>query len=576
MKEAIDTVLGCPLESVINTTMSSESTDLAWGESIKELQTLVEIERNIVDSSPISIDDAQNHFAKLYCRYSIVLSKLNKVYEATVQPQKRLDIRSTLIHVICRVINLRHLLVKWAPPNPDVLTKDGTQQPFSWEYVDLDRTLRELHAAPSHLSTDTPSMFNEEGLKSRRERDAFILKLLREKYGDVLPTLEEKEWPIPSSKDVGATAINETSAEFATSGDMNEGCHHSSDDESESDTDTLISDNENTHELAATKIQANFRRHIDQIKANKVRQWVSTFIGMKSDYTNQLDRSNLIKNLEDVNRKRKQEQTYCREKYEQDLTRLKDVVKDEEGFRMEVDLREERIKWITDQVVRTNAIPDSLEGFYAKDIASTEINEVAKDPKAKDNKKKDGDDKKSKDKGKETQVEIEVPSLAAPPTMLDSITESIHTYDSRWKQRNTGPNRVRSQYHDEELAKNLIIRDQVKSELTKEVEEKLMSNLLKIKALEDADKKKSKSKKETKGKKGKSKKAGGKGKKEKPLPGAKLPGMKDMKVEEMIQELVDHGLICNPAQHVLNDFIGGYECQPPKVAESEDNVSTLE
>jgi len=52
--------------------------------------------------------------------------------------------------------------------------------------------------------------------------------------------------------------------------------------------------------------------------------------------------------------------------------------------------------------------------------------------------------------------------------------------------------------------------------------------------------------------------------------------MKDMKVEEMIQELVDHGLICNPAQHVLNDFIGGYECQPPKVAESEDNVSTLE
>ena len=56
--------------------------------------------------------------------------------------------------------------------------------------------------------------------------------------------------------------------------------------------------------------------------------------------------------------------------------------------------------------------------------------------------------------------------------MLDSITESIHTYDSRWKQRNTGPNRVRSQYHDEELAKNLIIRDQVKSELTKEVEEK--------------------------------------------------------------------------------------------------------
>ena len=556
-----------------NTTMSSESTDLAWGESIKELQALVEIERNIDDSTPVSINDAQNHFAKLYCRYSVVLSKLNKVYKSTVQPQKRLDIRSTLIHVICRVINLRHLLVKWAPPNPDVLTKDGTQQPFSWEYADLNRTLKELHLVPSHLSVDTPSVFNEEGLNARRERDALILKLLREKYGDVLPTLEGRAGSIPSSN---ATVNNETSVEIAISGVINEDRNHSSDDESKSDTNTLVSDNENIHELAVTKIQANFRRHIDQRKANRVRQWVSTFIGMKSDSTNQLHRDNLVKNLEDVNRKRKQEQTYCREKYEQELIRLKDIVKDEEGFRMEVDLREERIKWITDQVVSTNAIPDSLEGFYAKDEASTEVNVVSNGAKAKDNKKKDGDDKKAKDKGKEAAVEIEIPSLTALPTMLDSITECIDTYESRWKERNTGPDRVRSQYHDEELAKNLIIRDQVKSELTKEVEEKLMSNLLKIKAMEDADKKKSKSKKDTKGKKSKGKKAGGKGKKEKPLPGAKLPGMKDMKVEEMIHELVDHGLVCIPPQHFLNDFIGGYECQPPKVKESEDDVSTLE
>ena len=486
-----------------------------------------------------------------------------------MQPQKRSDIKSTLVHVICRVINLRHLLVKWAPPNSDVLTKDGPQQPFSWEYIDLNPILREINAVPSQLGVDTPSFFKEEASRNCRERDALVLKLYKEKYGESLPSLEEKSWSVLPSADVG----KENTTSIVNVDNDTGACSLSASSESESDTeDSVNSPIENKQELAATKIQASLRRHIGKKKANKLRQWLGAFVGMKSD-DNRQEKRNLTKNLEDINRKRKQEQSYCQEKYKQDLTRLKDVVRDEEGFRMEVDLREERIKWITDQVVSQNAIPDSFEGFYSKDTPPVEKEVVVKDTKSKDAKKDPGDKKNSKGKDKDAPIEVELPSISAPPLILDSLAECIDTYSSRWQHRNNGPDRITSQYHDEELAKELIIRDLVKSELTKGVEEKLLSNLLKIKAAEDADKKKSKSKKDSKGKKGKSKKAGGKGKKEKPLPGAKLPGIKEMAVDKMLQELVDHGLVCIPAQHVINDLIGGCESQPPRVQGKTDNVS---
>ena len=549
--------------------MSSESIDRQWDECIQELQQLVQIEQSIDKSKPVSITNAHAHFAKLYVRYSIVLNNLNKCYEFTVQPQKRSDIKSTLLHVICRVVNLRHLIVKWAPPNPDVLTKDGPQQPFPWEYIDLGPTLKEVNAVPTHLDVKTPSFFKEEAYEKSRERNALVLELLREKYGDTLPSLEEKTWSVQSLSD----ADKENAVAVVSADRDNEACNHSASSESESDTeDSEHFSFEDKQELAATKIQASLRGHIGKKKANELREWLDVFIGMKTGYNRQ-ERHHLTKNLEDINRKRKQEQSYCQEKYDQDLTKLKDVVRDEEGFRMEVDLREERIKWITDHVVSQNAIPDSFEGFYSKDEPPPLVDkEVVKDAKSKDAKKDDKNDSKGKDKA--APIEVELPSISAPPKILNSLAECIDIYSSRWQHRNIGPDRIASQYHDEELAKDLIIRDQVKSELTKGVEEKLLSNLLKIKAAEDADKKKSKSKKDSKGKKGKSKKSGGKGKKEKPLPGAKLPGMKEMAVDEMLRELINHGLVCIPAQHAINDLIGGFESQPPRVAVKADNVSS--
>ena len=125
------------------------------------------------------------------------------------------------------------------------------------------------------------------------------------------------------------------------------------------------------------------------------------------------------------------------------------------------------------------------------------------------------------------------------------------------------------------MAKDLIIRDQVKAELTKGVEEKLLSNILKIKAMQEASAQNSKSK--NKDGKGQGKKANGKkaGKKEKPLPGSKLPGMQDMAVDEMLGVLVQHGLIFMPEGHRIKDYIGGFENGRPAISKTDKKVRIL-
>jgi hypothetical protein len=116
------------------------------------------------------------------------------------------------------------------------------------------------------------------------------------------------------------------------------------------------------------------------------------------------------------------------------------------------------------------------------------------------------------------------------------------------------------------MAKDLIVRNQVRAELIPGIDEKLLSNLQKIKATQEGDKKSKKKEKTTKGKKGGKKKGGGK--KEKPLPGTKLSEVKDMKVQQMLSCLVQNGLVYNyDNRHKIRNFVGPFE--------ATGNASTL-
>jgi len=481
--------------------MSSESIDLLWNESIHKLKELVQQEDDASSASnkQISINDAFSHFAKLYIQYTLLLNNFNTSYSSLVQPQKRIDIKTTLELIICRVINLRHLLVKWHPPNSDVIVKSGGIQPsFPWEYLDITKELEELSISPSQLVTCTPSYFKEDQLAVINTRNATVVSL-QEPFGNDVRLLEEKSWPLVDSSSLAAADDNvASSSSVASAVDDSPDVQSTEEEPTHHDADVGIESNNSTEDdtdekknpplseqEAATKIQSTIRGHQSRKKTSEYKVWLDNLVGLSND--NSTDRKKelhlLENNLSENHQQRYQEQKYCKESYENDLHRLNNVVKEEEGFNISNQLRDERTKWITDYTIKNNSLPDSFEDFYKKDLPPTNEDDDKENKDAKGSKQKkdtSADNKKSKDK---KDVILEGPTLAAPQTILDPLKESIQIYEERWMHRTVGEDRIKSQSHDVEIAKDLIVRDQVRSELTKGVEEKLLSNIIKIKAM---------------------------------------------------------------------------------------------
>jgi hypothetical protein len=80
---------------------------------------------------PTSILDSFQYIAGLYIKYLQIFKKLEAAYDGMVHPQKRIDVKQILEVVMIRIIELKHLLVKWNPPNPDCL--EEPERNFPWE-----------------------------------------------------------------------------------------------------------------------------------------------------------------------------------------------------------------------------------------------------------------------------------------------------------------------------------------------------------------------------------------------------------------------------------------------------------
>jgi hypothetical protein len=562
--------------------MSGESIDLRWDESITKLKQLIQQEDAVQTIASYSIPDAFHHFSKLYIQYTIIASDLNSCYEACIQPQKRQDIKVTLEHILVRVLNLRHLLVKWCPLNPDVVVAKaargggggvggggGGQAPFPWEYFDINKEMREMSCPPSRLEMVTPFHFGEDQKDAILHRNSSVVRIMQEKLRSEANMLESKVW-----------AVEDSVAETDTFLHRSRSTDPSNQKRSQKEASVVESNCEIAPEQAAITIQPIVRGHFSRNLTSNARQWLERFVGLRVTSNEVRPELNKIeKNLTEIQQRRKQEQQYCKVSYDSDLLRLMDVVREEEGFAMQNELREERIKWITEQTISNNALPVSFEGFYVTQDEPNEANEPKLERDSKDQNVKGAKSAVRTNKNKLAEAELlERPVLRASLLLLDPIKHCVQIYDERWKQRNVGPGRILSQHHDVELAKSLIIRDQVKSELTKKIEEKLLSNILKINAVQDVTPtiaKKSKTENKDNGETQKAN-AGKKAKmKERPLPGEVLYGLKDMSVDEMLGVLVQNGLIFTPKGFFLKDYIGGFDIDRPMLQRRGDQVRTL-
>ncbi len=483
--------------------MSSESTDKLWCRSIDDLKKLVQEEET-------SESKDSTFYATLYVQYNLVLRLGLKAYDATVQVQKRIDMKLTLEHLICRIISLR------------------TRLQSSDE---IDSALISLKLSPAQLDVASPVMFKEGTSVSTRMAKLLGAAATTE---DSVDSVDECR-PAVDHEEHDETSITNTKSEL----DISSG---NTDDKEDTANATITIDDKD----AAAKIQALCRGRLVRKRTSDERIRLDNFVGMIRNSSKQEDICELTSDIVGIHERRVQEQRYCQESYKKELQQLKEVVLEEEGFDIQSELREERIRWVTDQTVSKHELPDSLDDFYKEMDISQTVN---------------ADD-----------------TTGSKDPNLDRLKECIDIYEQRWKRRSVGADRIKSQSFDIEMAKSLVIRNQVREELIPGVDEKLLSNLQKIKATQESDKKKKKSSKKDKGKgKGKGKKDKKKGKKEKPLPGSKLPEIKDMKVSEMLECLIENDLIHDYDQHLsTRDFIGSFEATiPPIDSDDTQDVSKL-
>ncbi|GMF21585.1 unnamed protein product [Phytophthora fragariaefolia] len=78
-----------------------------------------------------------------------------------VHPQKRIDVKQVLEVVAARVVELMDLLVKWNPPNENVMA--AHERSFPWENANLDDVFVDLKLLPDMLKVTVPlSLLNDQ------------------------------------------------------------------------------------------------------------------------------------------------------------------------------------------------------------------------------------------------------------------------------------------------------------------------------------------------------------------------------------------------------------------------------
>jgi DNA polymerase III delta prime subunit len=506
----------------------------------------------------ITVVEAFQHYACLYINYMRIFDRLEKCYDSMVHPQKRIDVKLSLELVIRRVCELKHMLVKWNLPNPDVRVEPGAVQPhFPWEYVNLDDILQDLKLPPMTMEVPVPRYFKEDNLRSLKHRDKIVAGYMKLKLGLESVPVEESTGAgegvasLEMSWEAAVEAIqrNERGRQGKQRANFVKDMR---DDDKRKKNYQDSSTTEMDPEIAAANIQRLFRGYFSRAKAHRERDEELIFIGMKPRKYNNDELEN---DLLQAYRKRKQEQIDNKEAYEKALEDLNQVVLEEEGPEMKDKLREERTKWVTKYISDTCNIPETLELFYNPPDPEAEAAEAAaaaaaKDKKGgKDDKKKDDKKKDAKKKGEVEVKAIEKPSLDGMSELTMDMKGLTEEYEGVWDGRDESGNFV--QKHDPELAKERITRKKVEEVLRKQVDDMLMMSLTKI---QPPAKKGKKDKK--KGKKDKKKKD--KGKKEKPLPGAKIADLKNMDTEHMLCKLVEYKIVNNVEDTYIKDFIGDF------------------
>ena len=494
-----------------------------------------------------------------YIKYLQIFRELETCYDCMIHPQKRLHVKKVVELVIRRIIELKHDLVKWNPPNSFVRIRVGPEEAFPWEYVNLDDILVDLKLLPDTLEIPVPKYFKEDLSHQLNERDKLVQGYMRIKHNtdsiylsdsfDCSMPLEnmtlDKAIEIIQRNERGRQGLERARLVKDVREKERQGRMYDASGHVEMDSD-----------IAATNLQRMFKGFQSRNAATQERENELMFVGMRPRKDN-VDVLEHELNLAYI--KRKQEQLENKELYEKSLEDMKVIIMDEEGPEKRDELREARTLWVTDQIAQ-DKFPEDLDEFYEMKKAP-EGDEDGGGGDAKADKKADKKDAKADKKDKKGDKKAGKGASDEPPAMpkLQGKTEvtvamldMVKDFESVWEDRDEGDNF--QQRHDVDLSKQ-VVRPGVYEDIRKQVDEMLLMNLKKIKMQIAPTGKKGKKKAK---KKKKPKKKKDKGKKKKPLPGEKIGELKGLDTDAMLSVLIEHKLVVRTRGYKITDFKGEF------------------
>ncbi|XP_014355655.2 IQ and AAA domain-containing protein 1-like [Papilio machaon] len=465
---------------------------------------------------------------ELRIRYTLLVSKLDTIYDQLLQPQKRLIVKRLLEACLGRLLEIKYDLV-------ELYLSDYT--------YDDDEVLQKLQVTPQEAEPCIPQYF-------RREREEEI-EIQRKFITDILTKLGHEITKPPSIVLTEQQAIiiiqsHERARQGRLRGQFMKEIR-------------LLKEKGRDQKgemsaTAATAIQRVWRGFITRRMTKKRKRAEQLLIGMElPPYTE----SQAIKKAEEIKENRRARQKEHEKEYQEALVAIEEQLRAQHTDKIKERIGDELRRWIAEYYERTNRLPEfpSEEGGGSRAMFSrqgtgveSELSKSSPVSSKESKKSKESKDKKST-KTEDNKTKDEIEDLhnykCLNSSFLQDVINANEEFEDMWK--------FRDDYSDHErYQKDIIEREKMvllEQEMRNMVDEMMRSELDLLQAAFDKDRahKGKKAKKPQKKVRRGGKKS--KKKKEKDL-------TPDRTTESLFEELVANGIIRPYPIVKIDDYMG--------------------
>ncbi|RVE53881.1 hypothetical protein evm_001543 [Chilo suppressalis] len=468
--------------------------------------------------------------SELRIRYTVLMARLDAVYDQMLQPQKRLIVKRLLEACMGRLIEIKHDLV-------EINMSDYT--------YDDDESLLKLQVTPYEAEPVVPQYFIREREQEVESRRQFIIDTLT-KLGHEPP----KPQPLVLTEQQAVLIIQ--SHERARQGRLRGQFMKEI---------RLLKEKGRDQKgemsaTAATAIQRVWRGFIARRETRRRKRDEQLLIGMElPPYTE----SQELQRADEVKEYRRKLQKEREEEYRKALDTIEEFIRSKNGTKINEQIGDELRRWITEYYERTERLPEfpSEEGGGSRAMYSrqgtgmdSELSKMSPVSSKDSKRSKESKDKKSSKNGDTNKPKDEPEDLniyqCSSSCFLQDIVNANEEFEDIWKFKDDIDN-PHERYYKDMIEREKMVK--IEQEIRNIVDEMMRNELELLQAAFNRDmaakgkKVKKQQKKVRRGGK-KSKK-----KKEKDL-------TPDRTTESLFEELVSNGIIKPYPLVKIDDFIG--------------------